>query len=228
MRWLKFTTRLEARFEKSDVSRFQIVSMNRLAAEFGKGFSMLGRADIAITQNRDTEKREAESMELSLGFSYRPLDDTFTLLVKAGCVVAMRPASLDAAAGFLRTTADVISIEPIFELPWRFQLTPKFAYRHAVEEAEGTSGSTRSNTILVALRTAFHLWKMFDIAAEYRFMKIDLAQQLEHGALAELAVSIMGYARIGAGYNFTHFSDDLFQPLTRDAHGFFVRLAGMY
>ncbi len=225
---VKFTTRLEGRFEQSDFERFQIVALNRLAWDFGKGFSLLGRADVMVTQNRDLGLREAESMELSLGFAYRPMDDTFTLLVKAGRVVAMRPIGVDPAEGSLRTTADVVAIEPIFELPWGFQLTPKFAYRHAVEEAEGTSEKTRSNTLLAALRAAFHLWRTLDVAAEYRFMKVDLAEQMEHGALAELAVNILGYARIGAGYNFSHFSDDLFDVMTKNAHGFFVRVAGMY
>jgi hypothetical protein len=179
------------------------------------------------TQDLLNDTREAEAMNFSLGLAYRPLDDTVTLLVKAARIVDMRPAALDPEAGSLRVTADVISFEPIIELPLRLQLTPKFAYRRMVEEAEGLPAA-ESHTILAALRVAVHLWKMFDIAAEYRWLNVDLADNMEHGALAELAINIGRYARIGAGYNFTSFQDDLFDPLSESRHGFFVRLTGMY
>jgi len=236
----KMSTRFEARFETAEADRLQLVSFNRVSADLGAGVALLGRADIAITQNQELDKREAETINLQLGLAYRPLDETFTLLLKAAHQVDMRPVHLDSAGGSLRTTADVIAVEPIVELPLRLQLTPKFAWRRAVEEAEETGGAVESTTLLAALRLAFHLVETVDIAAEYRWIDIDIIDQMEHGALAEIAVNISRYVRIGVGYNFTSFNDNLFvpatapigsepiDPLSRNNHGFFVRLAGMY
>jgi hypothetical protein len=224
---LKVSSRFELRHESTDRDRLQVLSLNRVSANLGRGVSLFGRVDIMATQDLLNDTREAEAMNFSLGLAYRPLDDTVTLLVKAARIVDMRPAALDPEAGSLRVTADVISFEPIIELPLRLQLTPKFAYRRMVEEAEGLPAA-ESHTILAALRVAVHLWKMFDIAAEYRWLNVDLADNMEHGALAELAINIGRYARIGAGYNFTSFQDDLFDPLSESRHGFFVRLTGMY
>lgn len=234
------STRLEARFENSDFERIQLVSFNRVSAELGKGFSLFGRADFGITQNKDLDQREAETVNLMLGLAYRPLDDTLTLLLKAAHIIDMRPVNLDPRGGFLRTSATIVAIEPIIELPLRLQVTPKFAWRRAVEDAEGTGGEVTSNTLLAALRVALHLVQMVDIAAEYRWINVDLLDQMEHGVLTELSVTISRYARIGVGYNFTSFNDDLFDvvprgsgttladPLSRNDHGFFVRVAGMY
>lgn len=223
----KLSSRFEARFEDADHDRLQLVSFNRLSADLGAGVSLLVRADLAMTQNRDLDAREAESVNLSLGLAYRPLSDAFTVLLRAARIVDMRPSSLDPGAGTLRTTADVVAIEPIIELPLRFQITPKLAYRHAVEEAEGLP-EVESHTILAALRLAFHLWETLDIAGEYRWMFVDIAEQMEHGALAEMAVNITRFVRIGAGYNFTYFDDNLFDVNTGNSHGFFVRLTGLY
>ncbi len=57
---------------------------------------------------------------------------------------------------------------------------------------------------------------------------MNLSDQMKHGALAELAVHITRYARIGAGYNFSHFDDNLFDVVGGNTHGFFVRLTGIY
>ncbi|MFT5435369.1 MAG: hypothetical protein ACI9OJ_006086, partial [Myxococcota bacterium] len=224
---LKISSRMEIRFEDSDHDRLQVVTYNRLTAELGKGFSILIKADYSSTQNQTLDKREAETMDLSLGLVYRPLEERFSILVKAARIVDMRPISLDPEGGSLRITADVVAVEPIIELPLRLQITPKFAYRHAVEEAEGLP-SVETHTFFAAFRLALHVWETLDLAAEYRVMSVDLAEQIEHGALAEVAINITRFARIGAGYNFASFTDDVFAAYSRDNHGFFVRVSGMY
>ncbi len=227
LRRMKLSTRFEARFENSDADRLQILSFTRLTADLGKDVSLFAKADLAFTQNKDRDKRESESADVQLGLVYRPLAEDFSMVFRAGHIVEMRPAFLDVAEGSLRTSASVVSIEPIVELPLRLQLTPKLAFRHMKEEAEQVADVT-TNTLLGALRLSFHLLQMLDLSTEYRWMWTDRAEQMTHGALAELSVTIAQYVRIGAGYNFSGFDDDLFDTLSRDDHGFFVRLSGMY
>ena len=239
---VKIATRFEVRAESSDSDRLQLVSFNRVTADLGAHVALMGHVDVAITNNQDLGKREAESTNIGLAIAYRPLDETFSLLFRAAHMSEMRPVNLDPAMGANRTTAQVVSVEPIIELPLRLQITPKFAWRRMVEDVEQLDGSilsTESNTLLAALRLGFHVWQTLDIAAEYRFISVDIAEQIEHGALAEIAINITRFARIGVGYNFTSFSDDLFaldprsaaepsDPLSRIDHGFFVRLTGAY
>jgi uncharacterized repeat protein (TIGR01451 family) len=224
---LSLTSRFETRYDQGDIDRLQLVSLNRVRARLSPTMELIGRANIGVTQNLDIDKREAETVELNLGLSYRPMSDAFSLVVKAARITDMRPVNLDADVGSVRTTSDVVAIEPIIETPWGLQVTPKIAYRHSLEESENMA-DLRNHTILTALRLALHLWQTVDLAAEYRWMFINLAEQMKHGALAEVAIHITRYARIGVGYNFAHMEDDLFQPLSGKNHGFFVRITGMY
>jgi hypothetical protein len=223
----KYASRFEIRHEDGDIERLQLVALNRLSMELSDNLTLFTRADLGVTQNLSIDKREAETMDISLGLAYRPLDESVSLLLKAARIVDMRPVGVEVDSPTVRSTSEVVGVEAIVELPLRFQFTPKVAYRHAIEEVEG-SDKAQSHTLLAATRFAFHLWQMLDIAAEYRFFFNTAAEQMQHGALAELAVSINRYGRIAAGYNFSHFDDDLFTPLSRNKHGFFVRLTGMY
>jgi outer membrane protein OmpA-like peptidoglycan-associated protein len=224
---LSMTSRFETRYDQGNIDRLQLVSLNRVRARLSPTMELIGRANIGVTQNLDMDKREAETVELNLGLSYRPMSDAFSLVVKAARITDMRPVNLDADVGSVRTTSDVVAIEPIIETPWGLQVTPKIAYRHSLEESENMA-DLRNHTILTALRLALHLWQTLDLAAEYRWMFINLAEQMKHGALVEIAAHITRYARIGVGYNFSHMEDDLFQPMSGNNHGFFVRLTGMY
>ena len=223
----KFTTRFETRYQDGDVERLQLVGLNRLSIEASEKVSLFIRSDLGMTQDLDKDKREAETMNISFGLSVRPLDEGLNILFKIARIIDMRPVGVESNSPTTRSTSDVVGIETIIELPLRFQFTPKVAYRHAVEEVEG-SDKQRSHSLLAATRFAFHLWKMLDIAGEYRFLFNNVSEQMQHGALAEIAVTIRRYTRIGAGYNFSYFDDDMFSPLSRNDHGFFVRLTGMY
>ncbi len=150
---LSFTSRFETRYESLNIDRLQLVSLNRLLARLTSTTELIVRANMGVTQDLDRNQREAETMELNIGLAYRPFGDDFSLLLRAARIVDMRPVSLDQDSGTNRSTSDVISIEPIVSLPVGFQLGPKLAYRHRLEEAEGF-GSIHSHTVLAALQLA--------------------------------------------------------------------------
>lgn len=129
-----------------------------------------------------------------------------------------------------RSVIDLASVAGIFELPWRLQLSEKLAYKHATTRVDGLTAGD-SDLFLWVNRLGFHLVENFDLAVEYRLLWSLVPggyAQLEHGALAEVAYAIAGYARVGVGYRWSRFSDDLLADPSRDQSGFFVRLSGMY
>ena len=64
---------------------------------------------------------------------------------------------------------------------------------------------------------------------EYRALwQFDAARTLRHGALVEVDRELYDYVRLGAGYNFTDFDDDLIRENDFDTHGPFVRLTGKF
>ncbi|MEM1009680.1 MAG: hypothetical protein AAGJ35_11825, partial [Myxococcota bacterium] len=100
--------------------------------------------------------------------------------------------------------------------------------------ADLQAGSTI--TMLWINRLNFHLWKRIDIGAEYRLMWQFQGSQgqamrestFDHGVLVEVAYNIHRYVYVGAGYNFTRFTDNLFLNEERDYSGFFMRVIGKF
>ena len=54
----------------------------------------------------------------------------------------------------------------------------------------------------------------------------DAASSLLHGPLVEIDREFYDYVRLGIGYNFTDFDDDLRKMNSYTRSGFFVRLTG--
>jgi hypothetical protein len=77
-------------------------------------------------------------------------------------------------------------------------------------------------------RLNFHLVRNLDVCGEYRMLKSTLADELKSGFLVEVAYVLLEKVRIGAGYNFTSFSDNEFARRDYDHGGFFFRVTGQY
>jgi hypothetical protein len=51
---------------------------------------------------------------------------------------------------------------------------------------------------------------------------------MKKGWLFEIDREIVKFVRLGVGYNFTDYNDDLSQPDNYDASGWFIRVNGKY
>lgn len=66
-------------------------------------------------------------------------------------------------------------------------------------------------------------------AIEYRILMQSFAlDSLKNGALIEVDREFYEYVRLGVGYNFTDFSDDLRDTNSFKSHGPFVRMTGKF
>ncbi len=256
----KFGGRYELRWDRGDraaegVDRMQVLLRNGLDLKLSKAWTGLAMVNYTLTQNLSTRQVDREGLEATGGLVWRPQEARWlTLLLRytrrverrttaavvAGSALGGLPA-LPAAGdvgglGTLlgtqtsRSVIDLASVAGIFELPWRFQLSEKLAYKHATTRVDGLTAGD-SDLVLWVNRLGLHLIQNFDLAVEYRLLWSlvpDGYAQLEHGALAEVAYAIAGYARVGVGYRWSRFSDDLLTDPSRDQSGFFVRLSGMY
>jgi len=94
---------------------------------------------------------------------------------------------------------------------------------------EGFDTTTR--TLLLINRLNYHLARAWDAGIEYRLMRLYLpggADQLRTGSLLEVGYWVNPHTRLGAGWNFSRFSDNELADLDRDTYGFFVRVVGKY
>ncbi len=78
-------------------------------------------------------------------------------------------------------------------------------------------------------RFDFHLNDTWDAALEYRILSMDEAGDNESdGFLFEVNRLFLEHMRLGVGYNFTDFTDNVFAPNNYEASGFFFRIQGKY
>jgi len=85
------------------------------------------------------------------------------------------------------------------------------------------------NTFLWAHRFNFHVTGKWDLAVEHRMLwQTEAADSFRQGPLVEIDREFYDYVRLGVGYNFTDFDDDLRTSAGYDTHGPFVRLTGKF
>jgi len=229
----KLTSRQEVRLDDGDkamggIRKLQVLSLNNAQAAITKEFTLFGRANYMRTQNQTSDQLEAEALEATLGGAFRPIRTNWLNVIgKYTRLIEMRPSNANTGSTD-RAIKDILSLEPIAELPLRLQFSQKVAWRRALESF-GDLGATASTTMLFVSRLGWHALGQIDLAAEYRFLTTTLTGDLEHGALVETAWIIQKAMRIGAGYNFTHFRETMAGDIQRATDGgFFLRLTGMY
>ncbi len=229
---LKVTGRYELRYEDNDESfdrrdRLQFLTLNALSLKLDADFTALVRFNYASTTDLGFDATEAELLEMSGGIAWRPVaHDWVAVLVKYTKRYEQRPIDVSIEQPD-REESDVVSLIPIFELPFGFQLVEKLALRRSALRAANLP-TVVNNTALWINRLNYHLTETWDAGIEYRVLTSSLASTTEHGALVELNYILQKRIRLGAGYNFTSFSDDEFAEFDADYGGPFFRVTAHY
>jgi len=134
--------------------------------------------------------------------------------------------------------AHVISMDAIYDVNRFFGLAQKLAWKRATlitqdrdlfTLARNTLDETDTGNFLSVSRINFHVTRKWDIAAEYRLLwQSSALDTIRHGMLFEVDREIYDYVRIGIGYNFTDFTDDLRDANNYHNSGPFVRMTGKF
>ncbi|MFI2813183.1 hypothetical protein, partial [Microbulbifer sp. JSM ZJ756] len=82
-----------------------------------------------------------------------------------------------------------------------------------------------SRASLYVLRADWHFVHEWDLLIEGRMLDLPDAQDRRSGVLLGVYRHVGKHLKVGAGYNFTDFSDDLTQ-LDYDSQGFFINVVG--
>ncbi|MCK5578276.1 MAG: hypothetical protein KAI63_02010, partial [Planctomycetes bacterium] len=108
-----------------------------------------------------------------------------------------------------------------------FQIVEKYAFKNGQEKV-GSRDYTDSDTDLLISRINYHLTNKWDAGLEYRILHQKLADDQKAGYLGEVLYKISRFFQLGAGYNFTDFTDDLINNNDFSARGPFIRLVATF
>ncbi|MEZ5801489.1 MAG: hypothetical protein R3D29_14785 [Nitratireductor sp.] len=192
----------------------------------------LASIDAAISQSGQDTILDGDYIEGSIGFAYRPVDNDrlnalfkYTYLHDLPGAQQVNAQNVDNGP---RQRSHIVSADFDYALNERLSVGGKYGLRIGDVSYDRTSDVFyRSTAQLAIARADFHVVKEWDILLEGRALWLSEQQQVNFGALAGVYRHIGDNMKLGIGYNFGRFSDNL-SDLVMDDRGVFVNVIGKF
>lgn len=168
--------------------------------------------------------------EAVLGYAYRPVThDRLNTLVKYTYFYNVPTTGQltlqNVAAEFIQKT-HIAAVDVTYDLTSRLSIGGKYAYRLGQVSLDRENEEFHDNNArLYVIRADYRLFEDWEILAEARNLAMPDLEERKSGALVTVSRYLGDHLKLGAGYNFTDFSDDL-TDLSYDHRGFFVTITG--
>jgi len=110
----------------------------------------------------------------------------------------------------------------------RWQIGGKVAHKSGEIRTDRDAGQwERNDATLAAARVRYHLNHQWEASAQYHWLNSEESQDVQHGAMISVDRHIGKNLKVGIGYNFTDFDDDL-RNQSGSSEGWFINLVGKY
>ena len=220
-------SKLEWRHDSGAEQVTQWVSTNRLNWKLNESWRVAARFNYADTQDDINPEASAKFVEGNFGFAWRPWNSTrwgvfgrYTYLYDLATLGQIGGAQYD-------QKTQVLSFEGVYRHDQRWEFAGKLARREGdVRYGRGTGDWFDSATTFAATQARYELVYRWHAMAEYRWLDVKDGGT-RAGWMVGVDRDIGRNFRIGAGYNFTEFSDDL-TDFDYDHKGWFVNFVGKY
>jgi hypothetical protein len=226
--------RLEYRTEDgilsgSDLDNDTVLATLDLSYKIDETQRIIFSADSLRSRSNEASFRDGDYIDVSLGYALRPIEnDRFNMLARYRYLDDDIGQELDGTddTGQVQRS-HVASVDASYDLDRHWTINGKFGYRSAQTAADRTSEYAQNDAWLGVLGARYHLVNDWDLLAEARHLSLITADFTETSALIAAFKQINGNLQIGAGYNFSSFSDDL-TDLTYDDQGVFLNIVAQY
>lgn len=224
----QWQSKLEWREDSGAERREQWVTTNHLTHKFNESFRIAARLNWSDTDDEIDPSAGAKFIEGNVGFAWRPWDSTrWALLGRYTYLYDVSTLPQDESIAFYDQRSQVLSLEGVYKpLPdWEF--AAKLARREGeVRLGRMTGEWADSAATFAAGQLRYGVTGDWHALAEYRFLGVEDGGDRQ-GFLVGVDRDVGRNFRIGVGYNFTDFSDDL-TDFDYDHRGWFLNLVGKY
>ncbi|MGO4449868.1 TonB-dependent receptor [Phyllobacterium sp. TAF24] len=241
----KITARIrgEARFEDSDDNtrdRNTYLFATGVNWKTNDNWRILFNVDAVLSDsNSEGSFRDGNYVEASLGYAYRPVENDrlnalfkYTWLYDSPGQNQVSAVTGDEYGPSQRS--HILSADFNYDLfPW-LSVGGKYGFRYGEVRQRLLEGDREkyddwqtSSAHLGIIRTDLHIVKNWDGLLEGRVMYMPEAQTTDFGALVALYRHVGENFKVGVGYNFGNFSDDL-RDLTLNDQGVFLNVIGKF
>ncbi|MBN2428042.1 MAG: OmpA family protein [Deltaproteobacteria bacterium] len=202
---------------------------NSFSYKVSPDWRFLGKFNYSVSESSLGSSYNSDYTKAVLGGAYRPVNnDRLNALFKYTYFNNL-PASDDSISS---SSSNVIqrshigSVDIMYDLTQRWTVGGKYAYRHGQVALDSDNPEYyASRAHLVVLRADWHFLHKWDALMEVRQLDLPDAQDRRSGALVALYRHLGNHFKVGVGYNFCDFSDDLTQQDYRH-QGLFINIVG--
>ena len=224
---LRWVAKVEYRDDNGASDRRQWLLTNRVDLSLSDAARLLTRINVSDTADQRDPLGNATFAEGSIGYAYRPVaHDRWNLLAKYTFLYDLPGLhQLDSGTD---QRSEIFSIEGIHRLSRRWDLGGKLAQRQSDLRQRRDDGDWFESTAnFAALRARYHLLRAWDGMVEYRLLDVEETDNVRRGYLIAFERHLGAHLKLGLGFNFTDFSDELGE-LDFDHRGFFLNAVGKY
>jgi flagellar motor protein MotB len=203
---------------------------NTFKVQLNPDWRMLGKLDHSLSDSSLGAFYGGGYTEGVVGYAYRPVrHDRFSALAKYtyfyNVPTSDQVIMQNTAVEYIQKS-HIAALDLSYDLTSNWQVGGKYAYRLGEASLDRTQVSFFDNTAqLGVLRLDRRFRKNWDGMAEVRMLTLPDIRQRRRGALATIYRHIGSNLKVGVGYNFTDFSDDL-TDLKYNHKGVFFNLIG--
>jgi hypothetical protein len=212
--------------------RKSFLTKNNLKYQINPDWRLIGKLNYSKSESSLGQFYDGSYTEAVMGYAYRPVaHDRLNALVKYTYFYNLPSAGQElvpnTAASHIQKS-HIVSVDAIYDLTSRWSVGGKLARRMGQVSQDRVDpvffDSTASLYIARVDWRVMHLW---DLALEGRVLSVDQAQDSRRGALVALYREMTSHIKLGVGWNFTDFSDDL-TNLSYTHRGAFVNLVAKF
>ncbi|HEY4318395.1 MAG TPA: OmpA family protein [Herbaspirillum sp.] len=201
---------------------------NSVQYQYDPAWRLLGKLNLSRSVASQGAFYDGDYSEIVMGAAYRPIDnDRWNTLFKYTYFYNLpSPGQIDSVTGGaldFTQKSHVLDVDSTYDLlPW-LSVGGKYGLRMGSLTAskDGSTGWFSSRADLMVLRLDLHLVKEWDALVEARRLRVKEADDARSGFLVGVYRHVTDNVKIGVGYNFTDFSDDL-TDMSYRSHGFFL------
>jgi flagellar motor protein MotB len=233
---LKIASAVEYRVDDSEqadtstIKRTTWLFKNSLKYQMNPSWRLLGKFDYAFSESSQGEFYDGNYTEGVLGYAYRPVNhDRLNALLKYtyfyNVPAADQVSTVDSGADVIQRS-HILAADVMYDLTPRWTVGGKVAYRQGeVSQDRENPEFFSSRAYLYVLRADWHFLHRWDALLEARMLDLPDAGDSLSGMLVGLYRHFGNHIKLGVGYNFSKFSDDL-TDLNYDHQGLFINLIG--
>ncbi len=203
---------------------------NSIKYQVKPDWRVIGKLNHAVSDSSQGDFYDGGYTEAVIGYAYRPvMNDRINALAKYtyffNVPTTDQVTLQDTAAEFIQKS-HVAAVDVTYDLNAAWSVGGKYAYRLGQISLEREDPQYFDNSAqLMIVRTDWRFRQGWEGVLEARLLELSDVDQRRSGVLATVYRQLGEHFKLGVGYNFTDFSDDL-TDLSYDHQGVFINMIG--